>query len=114
VDRADGSPVTSESPDAVADRVDRDCRTVARHLDRLAAADLLDRTSLPREDEGAVEVYHLADRQERPTTLEEFCRWANRAAGEPASAAPGASGDGPAAAFRDAFCSGTREQSASS
>jgi predicted transcriptional regulator len=105
---------TIDSIDAVADRIDRDCRTVARHLDRLAAADLLDRTSLPREDEGTVEVYRLADGQERPTTLGEFCRWANRAAGEPASAAPDSSGDGTAAAFRDAFCSGTREQSASS
>lgn len=92
------------SIDDIATRIDRDSRSVRRHLQRLVAADLLDRSELPREDGGAVAVYHPPgpDRG-RPETLAEFCVWATRAAGDEHD--DGADHFGSASAvFREVFC----------
>jgi len=98
----------------LADRLDRDHGAVTAHLDRLVAAGLLDRTTLPREGGGTVAAYHPTEDQTPPATLTEFCRWASRAAGEPIpDPASGSAGGNPPAAFREAFCPELNEQSAS-
>jgi predicted transcriptional regulator len=66
---------------AIAERLGRDPGTVRSHLQRLVDAGLLDRATLPREDDGSVVVYALTD-DGRPPTLAEFCAWAARASGD--------------------------------
>lgn len=65
----------------IADRTGYERRTVETHLGRLESKDLLDSSTLSREDGSDVTVYHTG-RETLPATLLAFCLWATWAGGE--------------------------------